>query len=387
MDANYAMIMMLIIILIVEIPIIALMSYLTYRKRVVKMHPKSSYEIDRTRNYMREVHNYRTGNYEYETIKTEKDVIDAHEKGKIIVFTSIPAGEKAIIWIGLIIMAVMMVIITIIAIVAESDIGFRILMISIGYMIAITIGGVIFIPNIVKLKRLKRSFLILAPEGIIYRRKWGGIRAYSWKELGLNLYRVKSQMKSLLGSIDLPESAQFNVILPNGAALIFKPEEYSHNEFFSLEKLTQNVNQMNEVSKAARYTFISKARRAATALIAVAFEYYHELGKLDMDEKREAYKKIRAEIEDHRAREQPEQKMIHEEKPVLDETKVYHFFKQNQGKAFTIRSIFNKIDELGLDKELEPRINPHMIEEAVDKLVRKGMIVSEQKDLETFYHF
>jgi hypothetical protein len=385
-DVNYAMFMMLIIILIVEIPVIVLMSYLMYRRRVVKMRPKSSYDMVNIDKYLLLVASYRNGDYEYETIKSEEDVIESYSKGKAIVFTATPSGEKAMIWIGVILMAIIMIIFTVIMLVTSTDVELRILFMSIGYSFAAVFGAIFFVPNTVKLIRMKRSFFILTTEGIVYRQKWGGIRAYSWKELGLSLYSVTTNMRTLIGSIPLFESAQFNVILPNQAELEFKPGEYSQKEFISVEKLREYINKMTEVSNSAKSAFLSKISKAKIGLIAISFRHYYDLGKLELEERENAYRKMKYQIEKRETEKTPERREKVEKDETLDESLLQSFLQNNSGKAFTSNSIFKRINELDIDEQMRSKITLGMIENALEKLVKHGKIAVEIRESQKFYH-
>ena len=100
------------------------------------------------------------------------------------------------------------------------------------------LGAMFFIPAIFRSRRLPQSFFILAPEGVVYRRTWSGVMAYSWKELDLKAYSVKTTLYGpLFTKIELPGGPQLHIILPNGSRLRFKPYDYNLDEFGSYEKL------------------------------------------------------------------------------------------------------------------------------------------------------
>lgn len=386
-DTNYVMILMLIIILIVEIPIIVLKSYLAYKNRVIKMRPKSSYDIGNIDEYLEVVENYRSGNYEYETIKSEESIIDSHERGKMIVFTAIPLGEKVLIWLGIGLAIFLIVLVGIIAVINSNDLFLTMLSLIIVSSVAIIVGGSISIPNIVKLVRLKRSFFILAPRGIVYMRKWGGIRAYSWKELDLKMYAVQSSMKSFGITTLVSESSQFNIVLPNEAILKFKPDEYSHNEYISFEKLSERIGAEQNIPKSYKFLLFSNLKKAINILIGLSFKYYYDFGKLNSQEEvQDAYASLRIKIELRKSQEEEKHKPMMEKKIILEGAKIYKFFKENPDKAFTLQSLLNRVDELDIDEELKAKVTPDMLEETLKELEENRSISSTYKESQKYYH-
>ncbi len=258
------------------------------------------------------------------------------------------------------------------------------------YSIAIGLGSIFFIPNIIKLIRLKRAFFILDPSGIAYRQKWGGVRTYSWKELDLKIYRVQSTLKSFGMSIDLSKSAQFNIMLPNGMALEFKPAEYTHKEYFSVEEITRKLEENPKIPKLYKYTIIAKARKGVLSLIALSFMFYFKLGKLDSKEQiQEAYNEARRDIESRKSQKEPEKKPIFKiaERNLLDENQIYTYLKENVGSAFTAQSLFNRIDELGVNEQIQSKITLNMLEEVLNNLAKKRKINLKQKGSGKFYHY
>ncbi|MFX1477855.1 MAG: hypothetical protein ACFFCI_06960 [Promethearchaeota archaeon] len=296
-DTNTVMFGMLIIIIIVEVPIIVLKSYLAYKNKIIKMRPKSSYSLGKIEDFLKEVEHYRNGNYEYETIKNEEDIIESHERGKMIIFTAKPLAEKILIWIGIFISVFVIVIIGVIALILSLELETLLFILSISHSVALIIGSIFIIPNLVKLKRLKRSFFILDPKGIVYSQKWGGIRAYSWKELEIKMYHVKTTMKSFGMTMALSESSQLNIILPNEAVLKFKLEEYTHNEFLSIENFMQALEGKENIPTSYKHFLISKADKGIMALITFSFMIYFNFGKMDSQEQlQKAYIDIKKEI-------------------------------------------------------------------------------------------
>jgi len=85
------------------------------------------------------------------------------------------------------------------------------------------------------------------------------------------------------------------------------------------------------------------------------------------------------------SQERAEQKPELEQTILLDEIRLYYYFKENEGKAFTVQALFNRINELGLNGQLKPKITVNTIEEILKYLEKKGKISSEQKGSEKFY--
>ena len=167
--------------------------------------------------------------------------------------------------------------------------GIRIPILIYGYsLVFVIVGGSSILPNLVKLKRIKRSFFVLAPEGIVFRRIWGGIRAYSWKELDLTVHMFKRRSMFAF----TPKYLQFNIALPNCAELFFKPKNYTHKEFVSYEK-TQTSSYRTRNMK---HVFLSESEKRIMNLIETAFNYYCDLGKLDLEEQLEAYMRFKRKV-------------------------------------------------------------------------------------------
>lgn len=266
----------LIFLLLVEIPIAVIEIYLTYRYKVVKMRPTSSYKIENIVDYLLAYEQYQKGKYEYETINSEKDIINAYENGKKIVFTAQSSGEKGLMWIGIVFWIVGIAVTTIMGLMtANINMEFLWIVLSIGLSITGVIGAIFFLPFFISLKRLPRSFFVLGREGIVYRRKWGDIRSYSWKELDLKIYIIKKIPIPYYGKLEIPPTPEIYLILPNRAKLKFKPEAYHLDQFVSFDKMKAELEKLN-----AKYSILSRseihleARNPTLYLIGKTFEYY-----------------------------------------------------------------------------------------------------------------
>jgi len=73
-----------------------------------------------------------------------------------------------------------------------------------------------------------------------------------------------------------------------------------------------------------------------------------------------------------------------EERDFLDEI-LYYYLEGNKGKKFTVQAIFNRKNELGLNKQLQSEITLNMINEFLEALEKKNKILSEQKGSEKYY--
>ncbi len=282
-DADLIISIFFLIILLVEIPIAVIKIYLTYRNKVVKMRPKSAYKLENINDFLIAQEQYRSGNYEYETIKSEEDIIKAHKIGKKIVFTARKTEEKVLMWIGSIFL-IFGLIISIISSTMISNIQYKIITFIETLIIVNSvfgcIGAIFLLPNFIKLKRLPRSFFVLDRQGIVYRRILGGIMAYSWKELDLKILSVKTIMRTLLVlKTEFPQSVEIHVILPNGSALKFDPEKYHLDEILSFEKLLQDLNSNSELSKSQKYLIAKEKRNQTLHLVSMTFKYYFDYGK------------------------------------------------------------------------------------------------------------
>lgn len=282
-DVNFVMSVLFLIILLVESTIAVIIIYLTYKNKVVKMRPKSSYKIENIKDFLIAQEQYRNGNYEYETIKSEEDIIKAHENGKKIVFTARKTEEKVIMWIGMVFLTIGLIISIILATMI-SGIQFKIITFIAGNSVFGSIGAAFFLPNFIKLRRLPRSFFVLDKQGIVYRRIWGGIKAYYWKELDLKIYSVKTTMRTLaVLKTEFPPSVEIHVILPNEAILKFNLEKYHLDEFLSFEKLRRDLKSNVELSKAQKYFIAVEKRKHTLYLVGMTFKHYFNYGKKELE--------------------------------------------------------------------------------------------------------
>lgn len=292
-NVGFVMSGLFVIILLVEIPIAAIVIYLTYRNRVLKMKAQSTYKMGNVNEYLQAYEQFQEGKYEFETIKSGEDIEKAYENGKKIVFTRRKSGEKAFIWIGILFILIGLII-SIVFFTLEIGIEFKLIVISIVMSILGIIGIISFFPSYIKLKRLHRSFFVLGHEGIVYRRIWGGIRSYSWKELDLKIYTVKTTMSTMVVlKTEFPPTVEIHIILPNKAIIIFDPEKFHLSEIISFDKLIA-VMKNSDLTRSAKYMIAQKNKSLTLYLVAKAFEHYFDSGKnrLNNSDKKEKESKF-----------------------------------------------------------------------------------------------
>jgi len=249
--------------IIVGVPTVIFEIVFVYVVKVVKMKPKSSYNIGNINDYISLQERFRSGNYEYKTIKSMKDIMEANERGEKFVFTARSFSEIINYLFGSIFTITMIVGAIILFAVSYSlnfpleAIGYQILLLFLAFVFA----SIFILPAIFRSRRLPRSFFILAPEGIVYRSILSGVMSYSWKELDFKAYSVKTTLYGpLFTKIELPGGPQLHIILPNGSRFRFKPHDYNLEEFGSDEKLNGNII-------------------SPIVLVIMAFKYYFDAAK------------------------------------------------------------------------------------------------------------
>lgn len=272
--------------LVVGVPTCVFEIVFVYIIKVVKMKPKSSYDIGNINDYITLQELFRSGKYEYETIRSKEDISIAYKIGKKIVFTAIDSGQKILIWFGIILSIIGFILACVLVIpLSFSNFPFDILASTfiMAFSLSTGIGAVFFVPGFLMSRRLHRSFFILAPEGVVYRRIWGSVMSYSWKELDLEVYSVTTT-HSFGGffKMDFPATTEIHIILPNGSRLKFKPGDYDLSEFLSLEKFEKKLKEKTITDRKNEYRLISYAletRKFTFALVPMAFKHYFDAAK------------------------------------------------------------------------------------------------------------
>ena len=268
--------------LIVWIPTVIIQIIVAYIFKVVKMKPKSSYDIGNIDDYIALVERFKSGDYEYETVRSKEHLFVAHKMGKKIVFTE--QRSRALIWLGLGFIIVGLIISAIIFFVMDTELEIFLTAFIAPLVICTIIGAFALIPGIIKYVRSPRTFFILAPEGIVYRTNWSDVRAYSWKELDLEVITVTETTSSVYGLVktESPPSIEVRIILPNSSRLKFIPREYNLSEFVDLKKFRKNLKERSEeemMSRFRRIEFYARNGRRIILLVVMAFKYYFDASR------------------------------------------------------------------------------------------------------------
>ena len=272
--------------LIVGVPTCIFELVFVYAIKVVKMKPKSSYDLGNINDYITLQELFRSGNYEYETIRSKEDIFRAYDNGKKIVFTAISDEGVLLKWFCIIFTIAGLILASVLAIIFGSlNLPFDILVSTflMAFLLPTGFGAFIYIPSFIRSKMLPRSFFILAPEGVVYRRILGGVMSYSWKELGLEFYSVRTTFYGpLFSKMEFPPTTELHIILPNNARLKFKPYDYNLDEFLSFNKFVQKLREKYPTDRKKINIPASvglKMEQATFALVFMAFKHYFDTAK------------------------------------------------------------------------------------------------------------
>ena len=357
--------------LIVGVPTVIVEIVLVYVFKVVKMKPKSSYDIGNINDCIALQERFRSGNYEYGTIGSKEDLFRAYEAGKKIVFTALPRG-KALIWIGVILSIAGLILGGVLVIVfGDLPLDAIVFVFVSSFSVSTGIGAIFFIPGIFNFTRLPRSFFVLTPEGIVYRRVIGGVVSYSWKELRVRVYSVTTTLRGLLFlKMELPTTIELHIILPNGSLLKFRPYDYNLDEFLNLEKFVEKLGEKTLPDRKNIKIPASvglKMEQATFALVFMTFKFYKNPSKGQFDRpSRQKIQRIRRE----RGKNQEQ---------------ILNYLKMNSGNAYTIQSLYNRIEDLGLNEEAKNNLDLDALNQILDDLSVGGKIVRQEKEGKTFY--
>jgi len=255
---------------------------------------------------------FRSGNYEYETLRSKEDIFRAYEVGKKIVFTA----------------------------------------------------------------KRSQSFFILAPEGVVYRKSRGNVRLYSWKGLNIIPYSVTStiSMAGLLKT-ELGSFTEVHIVLPNGSRLKIRPDDYDLSEFVSLKKMREKLREISKIDKIPRYKiteYLQETEQLALNLVVLAFKYYKHPSKAQF---RPSVSTIR------------KKSMLEAHKKDINKEPIFHYLEKNAGKAFTVQSMYNRIDEIGLEEEAKNNLDMEALEELLVDLSMKGKITRQVREGTVFFSF
>lgn len=190
-----------------------------YKKHEKKAQTKARSELGNIEDYLKILEQYESGNYEYGTVKSEKDINDAYIKGKSMVFMRKHFGQ----------------------------------------------------------------FFVLDPKGLAFKKKVGEPKLYSWKELIVKSYEVKSTTKFLHGllKVELPGSIEVHITLPDGSLLKFYPFDYDLKEFPSVDFFVEDLNKKLNLEQKYINELRLECKKYRYMLMARTFDRYYYLGKYE----------------------------------------------------------------------------------------------------------
>jgi hypothetical protein len=103
-------------------------------------------------------------------------------------------------------------------------------------------------------------------------------------------------------------------------------------------------------------SYLSKVEQSILALVVMAFKHYFDAAKGENETGSE-----------------------------IDQ--IFLFLKRNSGKAFTVHSLFSRINDLGLNEKAKNNIDLNTLEQILDDLSVNGKIIRQDKEGKTFYFF
>lgn len=231
--------------------------------------------MDNLDDYLLSFQHYKDGNYEYETITSLDDIKKAIIRGKKFVF--IISGAKGLIIIGLIFLSLAFILTAILnyAMVLLFD-EFLLFVFFSSLLIFGFFLGPSLIALIPGLRRLRKSFMVLGPEGIVYKKKFG-IKGFNWEKISIGFYRTTLEVlwrttkmtKTAIDSfrvnteIEFLDSFLIVISMPNGDSLEFGRGDYTMKEFPDKKQI---------------------GRVKANALFLLTFANYYNYGKKGMFE-------------------------------------------------------------------------------------------------------
>ena len=101
---------------------------------------------------------------------------------------------------------------------------------------------------------------------------------FKWVE---EIYNVKTIDRSFGLKTEFPPTLEIHVILPNGAILKFKAEEYHLDEILSFDKLKAELKN-SELSRSHKNLKTLENRNLTFYLVSKTFKYYFDSGKRDL---------------------------------------------------------------------------------------------------------
>ena len=271
---------MFLTILTVEISILAINIILLYRNKVVKMKPNNRKELGDITEYLRVQENYGNGNYEYEIIRKKEDIKKAHKEGKKFVFQEKSEKLKKGILEG-IIFSIIGLVLSIVSLIYINFYPANMISFIMFNVSGIGSGIFFFVPNYFKFKRFYKSFIVLDRNGFLKSSIWGILRAYSWNNVDVKVYKVKA-FSRWNGYFEYPPTMQIYVTLPKGGILKIDPGKYDLKEFLPLDKITEKLKQNPKINRNERNKLkssISDLKNYYFELFAFTFQYFFELSK------------------------------------------------------------------------------------------------------------
>lgn len=188
--------------------------------------------MDNIDDYILSFQNYKEGNYKYETITSQNDVLKAIENGKKFVF--LETGAKQGFILGLIFLSIGLII-TLILYYFINDIFLTLPLLTIGISLIpflfFAIPGFRFL--IFGLWRLRTAFIVLGAEGIVYKLKTGGIKGFEWKKISMDIVEETSELTSITSKV-------IYISIPNGDFFNFGRGDYTYKEFPDRKQIGRN---------------------------------------------------------------------------------------------------------------------------------------------------
>lgn len=175
--------------------------------------------IENLDEYLLQVQNYQEGNYEFGTISSPMDIKNAIKRGKKVVFIKSKARLKMMV----LVVSMIFIVGLIVAIITSIFVEYWI--IHFGICMAIT-GGLALIFLIQGLLKVGKSFIVLGPEGIVYKLPRAAIQGFSWEDIYMDVFRGQSTLKFYERS-----PYMINIWMPNNNILKIFPEDYISKDF------------------------------------------------------------------------------------------------------------------------------------------------------------
>lgn len=228
--------------------------------------------------YIQLLEDFREGNYEYETVQNEEDLKVVYKKGKVFIFTANPFAEKFFMGFGAFIIILMLILGLIFRIFLYDFFEFILI---INYIIG-GIGAIIIVVSYVKLKRIHKNFIIIAPKGMIKGSIWGNVKTYLWKDVDVKGYSIETTTTTLLVIKERMTRLEVRLIPINSPKIKFKPDRYELKEFYDSKKFEGKIKTQSTLSKDEKgnlYKMGLKKWITAQILFITTIQYYFEMSK------------------------------------------------------------------------------------------------------------